>query len=52
MAISNINKNEMINIVMDRLSNSNLSLNNPEVVARNLLSYYNYDIDKVLELAV
>ena len=47
-----MNKNEMINIVMDRLSSSNLTLSDPEVVARNLLSFYNYDIDKVLELAV
>ena len=47
-----VNKNEMVNIVMDRLTNTNLALNNPEVIARNLLSFYDYDIDKVLELAV
>ncbi len=43
---------DKVNIIVKRLDNSNLKLGNPEVVARNLLSYYDYDLDKVLELAV
>lgn len=45
-------KNEMVAIVIQRLKQTDLALRNPEVVARNLLSYYDYDLDKVLELAV
>jgi len=47
-----ISHNEMIKIVAIKLQTCNLTLQYPEIVAQSLLSTLNYDLDKVLELAV
>ncbi len=46
------NENEMITMVKDRLMETNLKLENPEMIARNLLSQFDYDLERVLELAI
>ena len=45
-------RNEMIQLVTRRLEASTLNAADPALLARHLLSYYNYDLDKVLGLAV
>lgn len=44
--------NEMIKIVTNKLQTCNLTLQYPEIVAQSLLSNFDYDLDRVLELAV
>ena len=52
MNLAILSRDEMIMIVTERLARTNLKLKNPEIVARNLLSHFRYDLEKVLELAV
>jgi hypothetical protein len=52
MQLTNSVKNEMIHIVTEQLKHSTLQTASPDLIARHLLSYYNYDLQKVLDLAV
>lgn len=47
-----ITRHEMIQLVTRRLEESSLPSADPALLARHLLSYYNYDLDKVLCLAI
>jgi hypothetical protein len=52
MNMSKSIQNEMIRIVSDQLKKSSLPTSSPELLARHLLSYYDYDLNRVLDLAV
>lgn len=47
-----VTRTEMINLVTLKLRESTLQTGDPALLARHLLSYYNYDLEKVLDLAV
>ncbi len=51
---NNVNdlKKDMIKIISDRLEKSNLSVDNPELVAKCLLSHYDYNLQKVMEITI
>ena len=52
MPLSTQVQNEMVRIVSDQLKKSSLQTASPDLIARYLLSYYNYDLNRVLDLAV
>ncbi|MCP4135600.1 MAG: hypothetical protein GY754_31820 [bacterium] len=52
MELSDYRKKEMIKLVRNKLKETDLAINKPDVIARNLLIYYNYDIERVLQLAI
>ena len=51
MPLQSVEK-EMIRLVTQKLEESSLHTASPDLIARHLLSYYNYDLKKVLDLAV
>jgi|GEM_PF-1670829 len=52
MAATTFSRHEMIYLVTRRLEQSSLQAADPDLIARHLLSYYDYDLEKVLRLAV
>ncbi len=52
MQVNSFSRNEMIHLVTLRLQESSLQTADPALLARHLLSYYNYDLERVLDLAV
>jgi len=47
-----VTNEEMERIVIKKLKATDLSLGRPDIIAKSLLSHYNYNLEKVLELAV
>jgi len=50
--MTTLRKDEMIFLVTKRLKESTLQTASPDLLAKHLLSHYDYDLERVLELAV